>query len=265
MSPDKAKKSDKQAPPKQGVPKPKPTAAQLQAYKNSFGTLRTEFFFDQYYALAFVCLCLIIICGAIVVWALFERTLQNEPNQGILSTQELRDAQGNVVVHIGDPLLKFPTTADGKLTYPVPLSEPGISTPGILEWAVEAIEKSYNFNFTNYEDVISNASSFYTKLGYQNYRRNLIETALVNTVERRKSVLTVVPTSAPTILKEKPTPDGVYAWQIQFPMTMSIQNAKEVLKTDWVVTMLILRVPINESPKGVAIAALIVREGRMPA
>jgi hypothetical protein len=262
MPPENVKQSMKQAQPK--TPSAKAPQKQQAARQFTVSTLRNEFFYDHYYFLAFITLTLIMISVGFGLMAYYEHKLQGVPNQGFPSKQTLNDSRGNTIVHLGDPLLIFPTTLDGKLIYPTPLSEPGMSTPAILEWSVESIKTSFGFNFIDYEQIITNASILFTKIGYQNYRSILIGTNMVNNVERKKYVVSVVPTSAPTILKEKTSPDGTYAWQIQFPMQLTFQNLKETIKSDWVVTMLIVRAPLSEAPKGVAIAALILREGRLP-
>ncbi len=251
----------------QPVKKPAPTKAQVSpaapASKDAFGSIRIDFFYDQYYWVAFMTFCLLLIAIGMGLWAVFEHKLQNVPNQGVLSPVSLKSANGNIIVDAGDPVLKFPSTTDGKLMYPTPLTEPYLSPAALLEWAVEAVVKSYTFNFVNYEQVITNSSIFYTKAGYQNYRRTLIESNIANSVDRKKYVLSVTPTAAPNILKERPTPDGFYSWQIQFPILMTYQNVRETQKSEWIVTMAIQRVPLTDSPDGVAIAALIVREGRL--
>ncbi len=261
MSPDKAATpSAKKIPPKAGKA---PTVSPQPAQQYTIGTLRTEFYYDQYYFIAFMTLCLIMIAGGVVLWGIFEKTLQDIPNQGIIATQALKNSNGNTVVAVGDSVLKFPTTVDGKLVFPMPLSEPGFSTPALLEWAVEAVASSYSFNFINYEQIISNSAIYYTKAGYQNYRRSLIENNIANSVDRKKYILSAVPTSAPVITKEKPTPDGIYNWQLQFPIQMVYQNVREVQRSDWIVTLSIIRVPTTEAPDGLAIAAMIVREGKL--
>lgn len=200
--------------------------------------LRADFYYDRYYPLLVICLCLLVMGAILTLGGLYERTITPVPDY-------------------------FPTTRDGKLVAPVPLSQAGVTTPALLEWAVEAITNSYTFNFIDYEKIITDASIYYTQAGYQNYRRALIESNIVGSVERKKYVITVVPTMAPNILKEKPTPEGIYSWLVQFPIMLTLQNVKEVVKKDMIVTMLIIRVPITESPNSLATAALIIREGKL--
>jgi hypothetical protein len=257
MAKESAKQIQKPAPSK-GVSKA-PTSAQ----KEQIGVIRAQFYYDQYYFLAFMSFCLLMIAGACAMWGYYERTLQNVPNQGIPSKVALKDGAGNVAVEVGDPTLKFPTTPDGRLMYPTPLSEPSLSTSALLEWGVQAVVDSYSFNFINLEQIITKSSIFYTKAGYQNYRRTLIESNIANSVDRKRYVLSVIPTAAPNILKESRTPEGFYSWLIQFPIAMVYQNVRETQRSEWIVTMAIQRVPLSESPDGVAIAALIVREGKL--
>jgi len=236
MSPDNTRVAAKKPlpKPKPGTPaKPAPAAA---APKRYLAMLRADFYYDRYYALLIFCLILMSMIGIMVLAGLYERTIKPTPEF-------------------------FPTTLDGKLVAPIPLSQPGISTPALLEWAVEAIITSYTFNFVDYEKVISDASIYYTQAGYQDYRKALIESNTVGSVQRRKYVLSAVPTYAPIILKESAISDGTWSWQVQFPMILTFQNIKEVIKKDMIVTMLIVRVPITESPTGIAITAIIVREG----
>ncbi len=258
MAKEGAQKTQTQPAPKSGAKQAPPSQP-----KESLGLLKIDFYYDQYYLLAFISFMLLVIASGCGLWAVYEKTLQNVPNQGIPSPIELKDSEGTVVVAVGDPTLKFPTTPDGKLVYPTPLSEPSMPIAALLEWGVRAVSDSYTFNFINFDQIITNSSIFYTKAGYQNYRRTLVETNIANNVDKKNYVLQVIPVSAPNILKESITPDGAYSWLIQFPIRVMYRNLRETQTLEFIVTMAIQRVPLSESPDGVAIAALIVRETKL--
>lgn len=207
--------------------KPKPVTA----------VVRADFYSDRYLLLFLFTISFIAVVAALGYWVLQERRIQPTPEA-------------------------FASTVDGKLMQPTPLNVPGFSTPAIIEWAVTSIGTSFSFNFINYEKVITDATIYYTKLGFQDYRRILIDSGIVNLVQRRKYVVSVEPTSAPIILKESITPDNVYSWQLQFNIQVTYENVRETLKQDWIITMLVMRIPLTESPEGLGIAALIAREGR---
>jgi intracellular multiplication protein IcmL len=208
----------------------------MEENKNTSVVL-ADFYSDRHFLLLIFTFLFIGIAAALGYWAIQERRIQPMPEA-------------------------FASTVDGKLIQPTPLNVPGFSTPAIIEWAVSSISTSFTFNFINYEKVITDATVYYTKLGFQDYRRILIDSGIVNIVQRKKYVVSVTPTSAPIILKETLTPDNVYSWQMQFNIQVTYENARETLKQDWIITMLILRMPLSETPEGLGIAALIAREGR---
>lgn len=237
MSPDNTRIAAKKQLPKSSTPaKSAPTQSAPQ--KRYLAMLRADFYYDRYYPLLIFCLILMTMVGILVLGGLEERRIQPTPEF-------------------------FPTTPDGKLVAPTPLSQPGMSTPALLEWAVESIITSYTFNFVDYEKVISDASIYYTQAGYQDYRKALIEANTVGAVQRKKYVLSAVPTYAPIILKEGASADGSWSWHVSFPLILTFQNIKEVIKKDMVVSMVIVRVPITESPNGIAISVLVAREGAL--
>lgn len=197
--------------------------------------LRSQFFDDHMRYTFVTCLCLMVITACAAIWGLYERVRQ--PSNQI-----------------------FPMTTDHKLIAPIPLSEPGLSTPALLEWVVQACTKSYTFNFIDYEKAVLNASQYFTKAGYQTYRKDLIESNIVALATARKLVINVIPTSAPIILKEKLGPDGSYTWQVQLPMLMQLQNSQDSLRRNITFTLLITRVPMSENSQGVAIEVMIARQ-----
>lgn len=205
--------------------------------KKETSVVRADFYNDRHLLLMLFTLLFLGIAAALGYWSLQERKIRPMPEA-------------------------FASTVDGKLIQPTPLNVPGFSTPAIIEWAVSSISSSFSFNFINYEKVITDATVYYTKLGFQDYRRILIDSGIVNIVQRKKYVVSVEPTSAPIILKETLTPDNVYSWQLQFNIQVTYENARETLKQDWIITMLVLRMPLSETPEGLGIAALIAREGR---
>lgn len=222
---------DKSIKPKQGGT-PKPAAT-----KPALAEIRADYFGDRYFVLIIIALIIITICAGLVLWGLRERTIVPTP-------------------------VAFATTVDGKLIQPTPLNLPGYTDAYVIEWAVQAVSKAFGFNFINYESVFTNATTYFTKLGFQDYRHILIDSGIVNVVQQRKYVVSVEPTSAPIILKQVVTPDNIFSWQLQFGILATFENVKESIKQEWIITMLIVRVPISDSPEGIGIAALIAREGK---
>lgn len=198
--------------------------------------LNTVFYDDSFFPLTFICLSLMVIVGAFILGVFYENTIQPEPEF-------------------------FATTPDGRLVAPLPLSDPALSAPALLEWVVEASTSCYAFNFVDYEKSILAASKYFTKVGYQNYRKALIDSNVIELVRTSRFVVSATPTSAPVVLKETVV-NGIYAWQVQLPMLVVFQSSREQIRQSLILTMLVIRVPQTDTNQGVAIAAMIVRAGR---
>lgn len=151
---------------------------------------------------------------------------------------------------------------DGKLFPTLPLDQPGITTADMLQWAVEAVNTAYSFNFVDYRKVLLDVRGYFTKTGYQHYLKALTDSNTIQAVTTNKFVVSVTPTSAPIILREKPTPEGYYAWQISLPVDVNFQSSIKESMQHLVLTMTIVRVPFSESPDGIAIASFMATEGK---
>jgi len=140
----------------------------------------------------------------------------------------------------------------------VPLDQPNLSTRVLLNWAVEAATTAYTFDFYNYRTVFENVRNYFTATGYDNFLSALQSSNTINDVVSKKLVVSSVITDNPIILNEGATPDGTYAWQVQFPLLVTYQSASEQMKQNMVLTLLIARVSTLESPKGVGIASFVI-------
>ncbi len=239
MSPDVSKKGQvtKTAPANTATPS-----------EGGIARIHTAFNYDHRLLLVFLVLLLMGIVATLVLFSLEERNILDIPVSADMDVDNLRQI--------------FPRTVDGKFWAPVPLTEPGLDTPSLLQWVVDAAVESYTLNFLNYEKVIGQASAYYTKIGYQHYRRALVESGFLASVQTNKYVTSVIPLNAPTVLKEKPAPDGTYSWQVQVPIRVTMNSGHGLDIQFLTLTMAITRVSFSESPDGVAIAALIVRKDK---
>jgi hypothetical protein len=230
-------------------PVTKPAApAAATATDGGIARIHTAFNYDHRLLLVFFALILMGITATLFLFSIMERSIYDIPITADMDIDNVKQI--------------FPTTADGKFWAPVPLTEPALTTPELLQWVVDAAADSYTLNFLNYEKVISKASAYYTKIGYQHYRRALVESGFLASVQKNKYVSSVVPISAPTVLKEKPAPDGTYSWQVQVPIRVTLNSGRGLDIQNITLTMAITRVSFSESPDGIAIAALIVRKDK---
>ncbi|MBN9287057.1 MAG: type IVB secretion system apparatus protein IcmL/DotI [Gammaproteobacteria bacterium] len=196
--------------------------------------LRSNFYRDNYRRLMVFCILLTLAIFGVMGWIAWERT--HKP-----------------IVHY------YATTNTGKLLQLAPLNQPNLTTASLLNWAVEAATTAYNFNFGNYEKSLKDVKVYFTDAGYQNFVAALAAAKTLETVRAKQLVVFAVATNTPVILKEGPV-DGVYAWQVQLPMLVTYQSASDQRKQNLILTMIIARRPTLESPKGIGIASITVKE-----
>ncbi len=144
---------------------------------------------------------------------------------------------------------------ENKLFAMTPLDKPNMSTTTLLRWSVEAATATYNYNFSNYESKLRSLKQYFTAKGYDNFLDALSKSNNLAGIEDNKLDITSIPKEPPVIIKEKRTPAG-YAWLVQAPIQISIRSGSDVKFKDILVEMLIVRIPTNESAKGIGIAQI---------
>ena len=150
----------------------------------------------------------------------------------------------------------FATASDGRITPLYPLSQPVFSQSAILQWATQAAVKSYTYNFVNYRQQLQDASDSFTPAGWSRFKEALLASNNLKSLLALKLVATAVPTGTP-IVQDTAVLDGRYAWKVQIPMLVTYQSASTSIPQPVVITMVIIRVPTVNNPKGIAIEQFV--------
>ncbi len=153
------------------------------------------------------------------------------------------------------PPTYFTATPLGQLINSPPLEESNIRDNVLLNWAVEAMMSAYTFNFVNYKQVINSMDRYFTKEGFSTYQGMLDHNKIIEQVVQKKMVLKAIPTDAPQILLEKPFA-GRYMWKIKAPMQFTYQSIGANWSDQVDIILIVMRVPTEQSPNGVAILKL---------
>ena len=153
---------------------------------------------------------------------------------------------------------RYFATENGRITQLQPLSQAVLSERQLLQFAQEAAVASYTFDFVNYRKQLSELSSYYTKEGYGEYIDALTRSNL-DIVTRRKYVVSAVASGAP-IVSRSGLRQGVYAWEVQMPMSVVYQSSAERADQKFVVKMMLMRMPTTENPRGVGVHQIILDE-----
>src|SRR3990167_10591649 len=145
-----------------------------------------------------------------------------------------------VVAHPPSPKY-FATYPDGRIMPLVPLNEPNMPQPALLEWANEAATAAFTYDFGNYREALQAASQYFTPDGWRDFMNQLSSSTNLNAVITKKLVVKATATGAPVILQEGLL-NGVYAWRVTMPMVIVYESASQVAQQNVIVTMLITRV-----------------------
>lgn len=154
----------------------------------------------------------------------------------------------------------FATTEDGRLVPMLPLSRPNLTNPALLSWAAQAGTETMTFGFHDYQRRLQEASRYFTKTGWQSFSEALQRSRIIETIEQNQQVLTAAPRSAPIILNESIV-NGRYQWIVQMPVKLTFQSGSKIDTRNWIVDIIIVRVPQLGNPNGLGIESWQARTG----
>ena len=150
----------------------------------------------------------------------------------------------------------FATTEDGRLIPMVSLTQPNLSNPALMSWAAQSATEVMTFGFNDYQRRLQESSRNFTSRGWESFTKALYAARIIETIESISQVVSAAPAGAP-ILPSEGVVAGQYQWVVQLPLVLSFQSGSQKRSVNWLVTLVVVRVPRLESPNGVGIAQWI--------
>lgn len=138
-----------------------------------------------------------------------------------------------------------------------PNLSPSLIAPTIIRFAGKATTLAYTFDFVNYNSQISQARSYFTDKGWEDFNASISST--IGSIVQRQLVVTGVISGTPVIANEGPLPGADYAWRVQIPFLVTYQSANQTTKSNTMVTVTIVRVPTAQNPQGIGIDRFVMR------
>lgn len=165
------------------------------------------------------------------------------------------------VIHVHQPENRyFATTEDGRLIPMVSLTQPNLSNPALMSWVAQAATETMTFGFNDYRRRLQESSRNFTRRGWESFTGALQAARIIESIEENAQVITAAPRGAP-VLQSEGVVNGQYQWIVQIPMVLSYQAGSKTRADNWIVTLVVVRVPRLESPNGVGIAQWIAVPG----
>lgn len=145
-------------------------------------------------------------------------------------------------------------TEDGRLSRPVPLTEAFVPEARVLGFVDECLRASFAHDFENYRRTFNAALPCYTSTGGKEFAK-AIDPLLLDIREKR---IVMSSTAEPPALVRGPSRvQGRVMWQVDSLITLHFQGSRERFSPQRrVARVTVARVPLEESPRGIAINAI---------
>lgn len=156
------------------------------------------------------------------------------------------------------PPLIFPVQNEMRVLAPVPLDQPYLSSPEVLQWVADVLPKSFDFDFNHYNDQIKAMEVHFTNDGWKQFVNQLNMYANYNNVQAYKLFIRGTPASAPAIVQKGLIEEtGQYGWKVEMQVNITYAGYQPLPNKLVTFQMLIVRVPTLNNLKGVGIDKII--------
>jgi intracellular multiplication protein IcmL len=166
-----------------------------------------------------------------------------------------------VYLYLSKPApVTFSVDNEWRVLPPVPLTQPYLSTPDLLQWTSYSLPFVLTFDFVNYARELKDYSSYFTVNGWKKFLEVLNIYANFNTVQNTKLFINAKAAGAPYILNQGLLQEK-YGWWIQMPINVSYSSAEKNTIVPLVIQVLVVRVSTLNNLDGVGIDNIIVQKG----
>jgi intracellular multiplication protein IcmL len=194
--------------------------------------MRKEFYRDSYRRLVFVVIVQLIIIGILTAFLL--RLYNNRPQPQY-----------------------FATASDGRIIPVSQLNQPQYSDSIILQWASEAARKAYTYNFVDFTTKFELLSQNFTPEGWESFKDAMESSNNLKAVKKGKMIVSAENTGAATIVQKGMIKDRSgtmrYSWKVNVPINVHYQGNTRDLTQPLEISMIIQRMSLVESPRGIGI------------
>lgn len=150
----------------------------------------------------------------------------------------------------------FSVDAAGRITKMIPLTEPNVSDAAVVNWTNKAIIDTFTFSFADINYRLNDASNrWFTAAGGDELVKAINESGNFDAVVQKKMFVSFAATHTPLILK-KGRKGPFFLWKLQVPGVMTYRTATDQMSSPVVMTVIVSRRSVKESPDGLGIARI---------
>lgn len=154
----------------------------------------------------------------------------------------------------------FSAGTEWRLLPDVPLDQPYLKVPDLLQWVSNVLPQSFNYDFINYKNQMIDRAQYYTDAGWKKFLDQVNQYVNNNAIQNFKQFINGTADAAPFILNQGMI-SGRYGWWIQMPIKVDTYGLNGLTSTLLVVQALVVRISTLNNLNGVAIDNVIVSKG----
>lgn len=152
--------------------------------------------------------------------------------------------------------LTFGVTDTGRIIPLVPLDQPYVGDARVIGFADECIRQAFSHDFKNFRLTLANSKQCFTPGGSRGFDAAI--EPLIADIQERRMVMSV--SMEPAVIVRVAKPGGVHTWVVQSRMTLFRDGTRErVTPATFRIDMVVERVPLEESVRGIGISQINVR------
>jgi len=148
--------------------------------------------------------------------------------------------------------------ATGRIVPVIALDRPHLPDNRILGFVDECLRRSFSHDFENFRITINEAKRCYTPTGAVEFEQAI--TPLIEEMRRENMVIAV--SLDASWVHQRFLREGIHVWEVQTPMTLHRRGTREAIApTAFIVTTLVIRIPLESDVRGIAVRAINLRPG----
>jgi hypothetical protein len=159
------------------------------------------------------------------------------------------------------PPVHFSADDEWRILSPVPLPQPYLSMPDLIQWTSTVLPALFNYDFVNYQDQLKENLQYFTNDGWKKFLGLINNYAAYNAVQKGKLFIQGSANGAPFALNQGLLGDK-YGWWVQMSVNITYSTGY-VQPLD--LQVLIVRVSTLNNLYGVAIDNIVLSASQQPA
>jgi intracellular multiplication protein IcmL len=146
----------------------------------------------------------------------------------------------------------FAVTPDGRMINNYRLDDPVFTDDHVLQWTADAIRETFSLDYMHWAEQLQAVSGKFSGPGWKEFLKAFKSSNNLETLTKLKMVANAEVTGSPRLVQAAIL-GGHYVWKIQLPILVTFTNANQVIPMPMDVTVIVMRVPVEESPERIAI------------